>query len=147
MNKQRFAVIIVAIIGMIATFLPWYRIVEVGTLSGVASSGWFTFIIFVVVIILALRKNLREEMGVGVVWSVNLLSLLAAFIVLWRIIDVWFAQEGVLTLGGSMEHVPGNQVGIQYGAWVVVAAGICVPLVAYLFRNHPFEEENDPVGK
>ena len=25
MNKQRFAVIIVALIGLIATFLPWYN--------------------------------------------------------------------------------------------------------------------------
>lgn len=43
MNKQRFAVIIVAIIGIVATFLPWYRIEQVGTLSGISSSGWFTF--------------------------------------------------------------------------------------------------------
>ena len=28
MNKQRFAVIIVALIGLIATFLPWYKIVH-----------------------------------------------------------------------------------------------------------------------
>ena len=28
MNKQRFAVIIVALIGLIATFLPWYKIVQ-----------------------------------------------------------------------------------------------------------------------
>lgn len=41
MNKQRFAVIIVALIGLIATFLPWYKIVQLGTISGMSSSGWF----------------------------------------------------------------------------------------------------------
>ncbi len=39
MNKQRFAVIIVAVIGMIAAFLPWYKILQVGNISGISSSG------------------------------------------------------------------------------------------------------------
>ncbi len=59
MNKQRFAVIIVAVIGMIAAFLPWYKILQVGNISGISSSGWFTFILFAIVIVLMLRKNLR----------------------------------------------------------------------------------------
>lgn len=54
MNRQRFAVLIVAIIGIIATFLPWYRIMEIGTVSGMSSSGWFTILMFIVTIILAL---------------------------------------------------------------------------------------------
>ena len=66
MNKQRFAVIIVALIGLIATFLPWYKIVQLGTISGMSSSGWFTFIMFIIVIILALRKDLHEDLSMGI---------------------------------------------------------------------------------
>lgn len=139
MTKQRFAVIIVAIIGMIATFLPWYRIEEVGTLSGISSSGWFTFIMFIIVIILVLRKNLNEDMSMGISWSVTIFSLLASFVVLWRLIDVWFAKEGMFDLGGNMGGVMGSQVAVGYGAWIVVIAGICVPLVAYLFRDKSFQ--------
>lgn len=138
MNRQRFAVIIVAIIGIIATFLPWYRIMQVGTISGMSSSGWFTFIMFIVVVILALRKNMREDMTMGISWSVTILSLLASFVVLWRMIDVWFAKEGVFNLGASMDNVLGSQVAITYGAWIVVAAGICVPIAAYIFRDRSF---------
>ena len=92
MNKQRFAVIIVALIGLIATFLPWYKIVQLGTISGMSSSGWFTFIMFIIVIILALRKDLHEDLSMGISWSITICSLLASFVVLWKIIDVWFAQ-------------------------------------------------------
>lgn len=138
MNRQRFAVIIVAIIGMIATFLPWYKIVEVGTISGMSSSGWFTFIMFVIVIILALRKNMQEDMSMGISWSVTIFSLLASFVVLWRMIDVWFAKEGMFSLGGNMDNIMGSQVTVGYGAWIVVIAGICIPFVAYLFRNRTF---------
>lgn len=138
MNRQRFAVIIVAIIGMIATFLPWYKIMEVGTISGISSSGWFTFIMFVIVIILALRKNMHEDMSMGISWSVTIFSLLASFVVLWRMIDVWFAKEGTFSLGGNMDNIMGSQVTVGYGAWIVVIAGICVPFAAYLFRNRTF---------
>ena len=128
MNKQRFAVIIVALIGLIATFLPWYKIVQLGTISGMSSSGWFTFIMFIIVIILALRKDLHEDLSMGISWSITICSLLASFVVLWKIIDVWFAQEGML----------GSQVSIAYGAWIVTIAGICVPFAGYLFRNKSF---------
>ncbi|MFR7824358.1 MAG: hypothetical protein ACLU30_15070 [Odoribacter splanchnicus] len=74
MNKQRVAVIIVALIGLIATFLPWYKIVQLGTISGMSSSGWFTFIMFIIVIILALRKDLHEDLSMGISWSITICS-------------------------------------------------------------------------
>ena len=138
MNKQRFAVIIVALIGLLATFLPWYKIVQLGTISGMSSSGWFTFIMFIIVIILALRKDLHEDLSMGISWSITICSLLASFVVLWKIIDVWFAQEGMFSLGGGMEGILGSQVSIAYGAWIVTIAGICVPFAGYLFRNKSF---------
>lgn len=138
MNRQRFVVVIVAIIGMIATFLPWYRIVQIGTVSGISSSGWFTFIMFIIVIILALRKNLQEDMSMGISWSVTIFSLLSSFVVLWRMIDVWFAKEGMFSLGGNMDGIMGSQVSVGYGAWIVAIAGICIPFAAYLFRDRSF---------
>ena len=136
MNKQRFAVIIVALIGLIATFLPWYKIVQLGTISGMSSSGWF--IMFIIVIILALRKDLHEDLSMGISWSITICSLLASFVVLWKIIDVWFAQEGMFSLGGGMEGILGSQVSIAYGAWIVTIAGVVIPFAAYLFRDRSF---------
>lgn len=92
-----------------------------------SSSGWFTFIMFIIVIILALRKDLHEDLSMGISWSITICSLLASFVVLWKIIDVWFAQEGMFSLGGGMEGILGSQVSIAYGAWIVTIAGICVP--------------------
>lgn len=138
MNRQRFAVMIVAIIGIIATFLPWYRIAEVGTISGMSSSGWFAILMFLVTIILTMRKNMREDLTMGISWSITVCSLLASFVVLWKMIDIYFAKEGMFSLGGNMYGIMGSQVKVEYGAWLVVIAGICVPLVAFLFRNRTF---------
>lgn len=138
MNKQRFAVSIVAIIGMIATFLPWYRIEQLGTFTGLSSSGWFTFIMFGIVLILVLRKNIKEDLTMGISWCTTIISLLATFVVLWRMIDVFFAKEGMFSLGGDMSGVLGSQVAIGYGAWIVVAAGVAVPVAMVLFRDRTF---------
>ena len=138
MNRQRFAVLIVAIIGIIATFLPWYKIMEVGTISGMSSSGWFTILMFIVTLILVVRKNLHEDMTMGVSWCITICSLLASFAVLWKMIDIWFAKEGMFSLGGNMYGIMGSQVKVEYGAWLVVIAGICVPLAAFIFRDRTF---------
>lgn len=134
MNKQKFAVFIVAIIGMIATFLPWYGIDTFGTVSGMSSSGWFTFIMFALVLLIGLRKDLKEEMSMGMVWGISVLSLLASCVVLWRAMDVFFAKEGVFAVGDHAE-VGLSQMNVMYGAWIVMLAGVCVPLTAVIFKK------------
>jgi len=135
MNRQRFAVFIVGIIGLVATFLPWYYIEMVGTLTGVFSSGWFTFIMFLLVLILAMRRNLHQDVSKLTLWFMSLFGIAAGIVVLWRIMDIDFSQDTMLTLGGRMSGIIANEVTIRYGAWMVVIAGFCVPLAAILFRS------------
>lgn len=135
MNRQRFAVFIVGIVGLVATFLPWYYVDMVGTLTGVFSSGWFTFIMFLLVLLLAMRKNLHRDVSKMNLWFISLLGIAAGIAVLWRIMDIDFSQDTMLTLGGRMSGIMANEVTIRYGAWLVVVAGFCVPLVAILFRS------------
>ena len=133
MNKQRFAVIIVALIGLIATFLPWYEVNLYGSIMGYQSAGWFTFIMFAVAFLLGLRGKLREDMGVGWVYIGSGFSLAAAFVVLWRIIVIYLDKEGAATtLTGEMMA---EEVRVLYGAYQVVIAGICLPFGAFLFQR------------
>ena len=129
MNKQRFAVIIVALIGLIATFLPWYKIVQLGTISGMSSSGWFTFIMFIIVIILALRKDLHEDLSMGISWSIRFvvywhrssfcgklsmsglprkecLALVAVWREYWEVRSVSLTEPGLLLSPGSVSRLP-----------------------------------------
>lgn len=53
-------------------------------------------------------------------------------------IDVWFAKEGMFSLGGDMDGISGSQVAIGYGAWIVAIAGVVIPFAAYLFRDRSF---------
>lgn len=84
MSKQKFIVFLIAIIGMIATFLPWYEIGDYGMIIGYQSAGWFTFVMFALVFLFALRKEAKRDMSMGLLYLGSFFSLLAAFVVLWR---------------------------------------------------------------
>lgn len=135
MNRQRLAVFIVGVIGLVATFLPWYRIEMVGTLSGIFSSGWFTFIMFLLILLLVMRKNLHKDVSKLNLWCMSLFGIAAGIVVLWRIMDIDFSQDALLALGGRMSGIRAGEVAVRYGAWVVVIAGFCIPLAGILFRN------------
>ena len=102
MSKQKFVVFLIAIIGMIATFLPWYEIGGLGMIMGYQTVGWFTFIMFALVFLFGLRKEAKQDMSMGLLYLGSFFSLLAAFVVLWQMITLGLDKEG-----GSMS-VAGN---------------------------------------
>lgn len=133
MSKQRFVIFLIAIIGMIATFLPWYEIGSLGMIMGYRTVGWFTFVMFALVFLFGLRKGVKQDMSTGLLYLGSFFSLLAAFVGLWQIITLGLDQEG-----GSMSVVGNalaNDTRVLYGAYQVVIAGICLPFGAFLFRD------------
>ena len=86
MSKQKFVVFLIAIIGMIATFLPWYEIGSLGMIMGYQTVGWSTFIMFALVFLFGLRKEVKQDMSMGLLYLGSFFSLLAAFVVLWQMI-------------------------------------------------------------
>ena len=133
MSKQRFVIFLIAIIGMIATFLPWYEIGSLGMIMGYRTVGWFTFVMFALVFLFGLRKGVKQDMSTGLLYLGSFFSLLAAFVVLWQIITLGLDQAG-----GSMSvvgHALANDTRVLYGAYQVVIAGICLPFGAFLFRD------------
>ena len=133
MSKQRFVIFLIAIIGMIATFLPWYEIGSLGMIMGYRTVGWFTFVMFALVFLFGLRIGVKQDMSTGLLYLGSFFSLLAAFVVLWQIITLGLDQEG-----GSMSVVGNalaNDTRVLYGAYQVVIAGICLPFGAFLFRD------------
>lgn len=133
MSKQRFVIFLIAIIFLIATFLPWYEIGSLGMIMGYRTVGWFTFVMFALVFLFGLRKGVKQDMSTGLLYLGSFFSLLAAFVVLWQIITLGLDQEG-----GSMSVVGNalaNDTRVLYGAYQVVIAGICLPFGAFLFRD------------
>ena len=96
MSKQKFVVFLIAIIGMIATFLPWYEIGSLGMIMGYQTVGWSTFIMFALVFLFGLWKEAKHDMSMGLLYLGSFFSLLAAFVVLWQMITLGLDKEGVM---------------------------------------------------
>ena len=118
MNRQRFAVFIVGIIGLVATFLPWYYIEMVGTLTGVFHPAGYVYHVLLI-LVLAMRKDLHRDVTKLNLWFMSLFGIAAGIVVLWRIMDIDFSQDAMLTLGGRMSGIMADEVTIRYGAWIV----------------------------
>ena len=133
MSKQKFVVFLIAIIGMIATFLPWYEIGGLGMIMGYHTDGWLTFLMIALVFLYGLWKEAKQDMSMGLLYLGSFFSLLAAFVVLWQMITLGLDKEG-----GSMSvagNVLANDTRVLYGAYQIVIAGICLPFGAFLFRD------------
>ena len=46
MHRQRLVIAVVAVIGMLATFMPWVSVPIAGTINGTKSDGWITLALF-----------------------------------------------------------------------------------------------------
>ena len=133
MSKQKLVVFIIAIIGMIATFLPWYEMGNSGMIMVYRTSGWFTFIMFALAFLFGLRGKQKNDMTGGLLYLASIFSLLAAFAVMWQLIALGLNKEGAqMTVAGNMMA---QQTRVLYGAYQVLIAGICLPFGAFLFRN------------
>lgn len=135
MSTQRFVLLLLAIIGIAATFMPWYTVENIGNLTGVSTSGWFTFIMFILIFFVTMRRNTRGDMSYGQTWLVAVLGIAAGTVVMWRIFDIYFAQDTLLGLSGNLRGITGNQIALQYGIWLVIAAGFGMPVCGFLFRR------------
>lgn len=124
MNKQRKFVLIAAAIGVIAMFLPWFRISFFGmssSINGMHGNGIIVFICFIIAGVLAYLgdqgKNLERTF-----WFITLASgALATIIMVWNLIDVSGNSFGM----GSV---------MSFGFYLAILAAIGVLLAAFLFR-------------
>ena len=139
MSKQRFVIFLIAIIGMIATFLPWYEIGSLGMVMGYQTVGWFTFVMFALVFLFGLRKGVKQDMSTGLLYLGSFFSLLAAFVVLWQIITLGLDQEG-----GSMSvagKAQANDTRDLNAAYQDEIAGNSMPIRANLNRQRKRSKE------
>jgi hypothetical protein len=114
MDKNRRLLLIIAVIGMIGTFLPWARLGPL-TVSGARGDGWFTFVFFGIAGALCLfRGEKTEPLGGGAKTGITVMGILGFLFGLWKIIR----------FTGSSSSQLGAALGI--GLWVIVIAGAAI---------------------
>lgn len=130
MHKQRGAIIIASVIGMVATFLPWVKAMNDmgnisvnGTHEAVGRVGWLTLLLFGITVIMVLIGDKQKAISRGnEFYRAIVPSAIAAFV-------------GGFHVTQMLDNLAvGEQLGI--GIYLLVLAGIAVLVVAITLRDN-----------
>jgi ABC-type phosphate transport system permease subunit len=133
MNKQRLAILIVAGLGALATFMPWVKVPIVGTINGTKGDGWITLALFAVPLIISLLNDKTKALKRGLLYGAIIPSLLAGAIGVWKIIEF---NSKMSDIGDNpFAKALGAAFSIEFGLYLLVLAGIALPIVAFLIKD------------
>lgn len=133
MNKQRLAVLIVASLGVLATFMPWVKVPIVGTINGTKGDGWITLILFAVSLIISLLNDKKAALKGKLLYGAIIPSILAGIIGIWKIIE--FNSKTSDFGDNPFAQAFGAAVSIEFGLYLVVLAGILLPILAFVVKD------------
>jgi len=145
MSRQRIAVLIVAAVGMIATFLPWINISIAGSVPGSEGDGWITFVLFGVPLLLSLIGKREQMLADSGKIAALIASLLALALGVWKLIDL--ANMSVDENNVFAEALS-EAVSAGIGLYLVVICGVLIPVVLFVIRDKamPIVEETGSTG-
>ena len=140
MHKQKIAILITALIGGIGTFLPWAEVPFLGTINGTEGDGWITLGLFAVPIILALTGQSKVSLKGTKLIAASIASFIAAIIGFIDLNDI-----SSLTGGNDMiSQMMGDMVSVGSGLYVIIIAGIALPILAFALKGSDIPTEPNP---
>lgn len=135
MHKQKLVVLIISIIGMLCTFMPWVNIPLIGAINGIQGDGWITLTTFAVTAILSLTKDQAAPLKKGQGYLVAGLGGLLFFHALYKIIDFSTGMAQIAQDNPFAEMLD-NTVSIGFGLYLLLFAALALPIAVFaLFRK------------
>lgn len=134
MNKQRLAILIVAGLGALATFLPWVKAPIVGTINGTKGDGWITFVLFAVPLIISLLKDKTTALKGGLLYGAIIPSILAGIFGIFKIMDL----NSIISEreDSPFARMLSAGISIEFGLYLVVLAGLLLPILAFVVKDN-----------
>jgi hypothetical protein len=146
MNKQRLSIIIISLIGMGSTFMPWVLMDDVSE-NGAHSSSWLTFAMFVVCIVFALLGNQEKTLLIGQRIAVILCSLIAigyAALIIWGLNTQMekVSQHPLFRFSPEAQEMLQHVV-VGWGLYVLIGSGLINVILSIVFRKVAEKETED----
>ena len=118
MEKKRKFILIIAVVGMIGTFLPWASISGFVTVSGTQGDGWITFVLFAIGGAIAFfsgekTEAIKKKISTAV-WVPAAIAAIIALINLFKLSHGFSAS---------------------FGLWLVIFAGLAQVFVTLFFKG------------
>lgn len=133
MSKQRLAILIVSVLGALATFMPWIKVPILGTINGTKGDGWITLVLFTIPLVITLLNDKTKAVKGGLLYIAIIPSLFAGALGIWKILD--FNSKMSDTGDNPFAKALSASVSIEFGLYLVVLAGIALPILALLIKE------------
>lgn len=133
MNNQRLGILIMAGIGMVATFLPWSEGPVLGSVRGTKTGGWFTFFLFLIPFIFSLLGDRSKPLRNWFLYAAVIPGILATAIGFWKIFDV---NTRMRDEGRNSSVDLDSFISPEYGLYLVVLAGTVLIIAAFMFGDN-----------
>lgn len=136
MNKQRLAVLIAAAVGMLASFMPWVKAPLVGSVNGInGADGWINLVLFAIPLALCLLKDKTQPLKGAFLYGAIAPAIIACIFGVWKIIDFERAVSSMSDPSNPFAQALSASVSIEFGLYLVVLAGIALPILAFVVKE------------
>lgn len=133
MNKQRLIILVLAVLGMLAVFMPWVNMPIVGAVNGARGDGWFVFCLYAIPAIIAVLGNRAKPLQGAMLYGAIVPGLICSGVAIWKMID--FNNAMKVEDGNPFAAALSSTVSIGFGLYLVILLGIAIAASAYLFKE------------
>jgi len=135
---QRVAFGVAAILGALATFMPWATLPIVGTIYGTAGDGWITLVLFLPAVVLAFLGD-RQAVVDG--WKQFVVAVPAAIASLIGISKIVSFNSKMSEMNANMAGNPFARaltmtVQVRFGLYLIVLAGVATAVAVFLLKRN-----------
>ncbi|MEO1484605.1 MAG: hypothetical protein AAFU57_02585 [Bacteroidota bacterium] len=132
MNKQRIAILLIASLGLLATFMPWATVPILGGMSGTENTlGWVSLSFFAIPMVVSLIGNKHKDL-VRIALIVTVTASVLAFVTCICQLYVFNSMDSSDNL---FEAMLAEQIKVGFGLYIALFAGLLLPLFAFLMRD------------
>ncbi len=130
LHKQRKFIVIGAVVGLIAGFLPWFSY-GMGSVNGMNGIGAMVFILFILAGLLALAGDQKTNIPAKM-WLPILAAGVINICIIGYLIVRWESAMGGVS---NEESAAFGNVGLSFGIWAAIAGAIILTYGTYKFRS------------
>lgn len=133
MHKQKLTVLILSIIGMLCTFMPWVNIPLVGALNGTQRDGWISPVLFSIPVLLCLLRDQSAPFNKLQGYGIASIGALIFFFTLYKIIGFSTGMAQIAQDNPFAEILEQN-VSIGFGLYLLLLTGAALPIAVFTLR-------------
>ena len=131
MNKQRMFILIAAVIGIAATFLPWIEL-PMGSVAGTKGDGWITLLLFTISAVLTVLGQRTSALQGVRLYGAIAPALISGLIALYKILNF---SSSMPDSDNPFALAIRSSISVGIGLYLVLIAGLAIPAIGYFLRD------------